>query len=401
MLYLLYIGIKEQIGNVKKMMLLLILPIIATGFILAGVAASDRNEDKRGLIEIGLHLPVDSIYATMLKKSFFGTDGFSELVDIDTVDNAEMLDYLAEGEVVYDGIIDVPPDFFDALMYFRHSPIQVYIETDDLTISYLMKGVMDSYGNYIKSVEASVISLYDVMSAGGFEQEIRYDYNERIVIKLVRMLLSRDDIIETVIVGDFSDVSALSYTWTSLMVMAVWTISLVVGVRWLDDQHMITLKRYISTGKSLSTYMTAFYLSGAVVIFFLMYCWCLVSDKFFGIEISGIMLLFCFLMICVDFSVVLLVAVLFGEKNKVILMHMVLGLVYSIAGGVVIPAYEMAPLMLVLGKLTPYYWMIRIMTDGISGMGRLEFWVVVGVMIGSISILNGITNVYARKMLTR
>lgn len=359
LLALLYVNLIEQIRDYKKYILLLVMPAALMVFIMMGSLVSEEQQEEESIIHVGLQMDMENIYGNILKSSFFSADHFDDFIHVDEVDadEAQVADY--------DAYIQVPSDFFEALMYFEHAPVIVSIGSDNPVVTYLVSGVMNSYGNYIRSVEASVVSLYDVMKVSGFDQEQRLDYNERIAFKLIKMLLNRDEAVDTETVGRYANMSETAYVYIAFMVFFIWLICLFIGIKWLESDHKVLLERYLISGHSMFLYIFAYYLAIAFCLFIVTSIWHFVAFQVLGtVEApSKFLYLLTLVIIGFDLSVVLLVANIIRNKNQLILIFGSLGLVLCVAGGTIIPIYEMSPIMLSVAKLTPNYWMIQTMSS--------------------------------------
>ena len=375
LLGLLYVNLVEQIRDYKKYILLFLMPAALMVVIIMGSFLAEEKEEAASIIHVGLQMDVDNIYGNLLKSSFFNAEYFDDFIEVDDLEAGEAV------VAAYDAYILVPSGFFEALMYFDYAPVVVSIGTENPAVTYLVSGIMNSYGNYIRAVEASVVSLYEVMEASGFDQATRYAYNERIAFQLIKMLLNRDEAVTTEIVGNYAHINEATYMYIAILVFFIWLICLFIGIKWLESDHKVILERYIVSGRSMFLYIFAYYFAIASSLFLVTSLWHFTAFKLLGrIGNPSIgLLVITFLIIGFDLSLVLLAANMIKNKHQLILIFASLGLVLCVAGGTIIPIYEMSPIMLKVARLTPNYWMIQGMT---SAMAQDQ--------LGAVALLSGI-----------
>lgn len=381
--YLLYIHLLNHLNDLKKYVIVVTILVAIMALVLLGQKMSIDSKEPEG-ITIGLQMDVQGIYGSMLKSSFFNEDDYAGVVSVEMLQGDE-------DTSDYDAVVVIPENFFDSLMYFDYAPVQVAIDSDSFVKTYLLREMVQSYNVYIKSVEASVSSIYSVMKEAGYDQEKLFKYNELLAFELIQMALKRAEASSLTFIGFFSDLPQTDYYYSALIVLILWFMSLVVGMKWLDVDHRQLLSRYIVSGRSIVVYLGAYFIVSSALITIVSTVIVLLMSGFGLIQFSGIFyhILVLAIIIAVFTSTTLLVANFFINKSTLTTVVVVLILITSIAGGAVIPIYEMSAKMLDVAKLTPNYWMTRMLISSVRGdlTSEVVTATVVGLSIVIVSII--------------
>lgn len=352
--YLMYIHMLAYLEDIRQYIYMIAAMVVIIGLVVTGTEAMTKAENDSP-VSIGLKMDAEGAYSMMLRSAFFNEKAYDGVVDIDAVKDGDVLSE-------FDAMVHVPEDFFDALMYFEHLPVKVFINTESPVIRYLLYDMIQSYSIYIRSVEASVTSLYRMMKDQGYESDELFEYNEKLALKLIQMALRRDEMVYTSVIGFYTGVELQDYYFMALMTMVTWFLSLSIGMKWLQTEHDEILKRYLITGRSLLLYLTAFFIVSVSVLYTFAVTVIIGLTWMDLIDIRNLSgyLLIVLLMCCVYCSFMMFAANLFRDRNMFAAIAVIYGVLASLAGGVIMPLFEMSKSMLRLSNFTPNYWFIRL-----------------------------------------
>ncbi len=132
-----------QIRQVKRNMMLLLVPIFVFGFMYAFYAFNNVEESYIEPLNIGIVVNVDSAYGDMVAESFMDYDAFTKFVHI----NADEYDVIYEDFYAghYDAVLEIPEGFIEAVMSFSYDPVQAKVNyTDPLTKRFISKELVNA-----------------------------------------------------------------------------------------------------------------------------------------------------------------------------------------------------------------------------------------------------------------
>ena len=389
-LNLLYINLLEQIRDYKTHLILLAVPVLL--LLLYGFTDMVSDEESSDTsVRIALSMESDSIYEGLLRSSFFEREGFGGLIEVVDVAKGQQVEAMAQG---YHAYIDVPDNFFDALMYFEHAPVVATINTQSPTVAYLIDGTMASYGGFIVSVEAGVRSLYEVMIQMGYEREALDAYNEALALESMSLLLARDRIVATEALDVAGQGSIAQYYGSAVIVVFLLMTSLFIGVKWLETDHHQLLVRYSIVGRPMDLYVAAWYMAASIYLLLVLLFWIIIWALFMPqviVYVTPQLLGLMWLYLCFCLSLVILVASLLKDKNRLIVVGGALTMVSALIGGGTIPIQDMPQLLRMVAGLTPVYWMIRMMLMVMEGAIGMTLYLGVFMLMFLTLVMNRMT----------
>ena len=128
----------------------------------------------------------NSVLSRILINNFKGNKTFSKMVNIKTMNEKDAEESFNENELI--GIITIPEDFSKSLVYIENYPINVVLNKREPLKSSVLQNMMESYGNYVSSVEKSIVAYIDYLKDYDFTQNQLENINEEMSVNLVLLL---------------------------------------------------------------------------------------------------------------------------------------------------------------------------------------------------------------------
>ena len=358
MFYLLRKDCKELFGSKKRIgviIIVLIILLISTYF---NVTKQEVNKTT-SLIQFGVVDKDSSVYSKLLLEYFKESESFSAYINIVKGKSEDIEKAFYNGEL--DIYLEIPEDFAENMIYFKHLPVKVMINSTDTTKAILLKNVLESYEKYISAVEVNCVALYDTMLLSGIDKDLIKKKNIEISYSLIFTALGKDKFFEFEETGDFPSTTILNYYIYALLSMVIVYCGLYVGFQIMKEKKQGTLRRLQTVGMPIAGILLEKIIFSTAVIFIPIYMLYLIPGLFNGdtIDIKVGIVYLCTILFCVSFAVLL--SGIFRKIQNYMIVGNSLGFLFSIVGGGIIPITYLPTELIEIAKYTPNYWFIKVM----------------------------------------
>jgi len=388
-----------QIRQVKRNMMLLLVPILVFAFMYLFYAFNNVEESYIEPLNIGIVVMEDSAYGSMVADSFMNYDAFTKFVHI-TLDDYDNI-YNDFNNGLYDAILEIPDGFIDAVMGFSYNPVIAKVNYTDPLKAILVKNFLEGYESYITSAEVGIMTLYDEMEKHGFDQGDISSYNELISYDLIFTALTRNELFVYNEVVDIPSVGSIIYFLIAIVVMFLMYIALFSAVNLMRERDEHCIERLKLTKTSVTNYIASKVLAISVFLLLMVMIWVMLFQV---INVEPLtespfkLILFLWLAIIFDVALAVLISSFFKRDESVILFSNVFIFINALIGGSIIPIHIMPEMLQKLAIITPNYWMIRGFLYFQSGLNLDEGYTISWIMglVAIIMIVIG-SKVYTKK----
>jgi ABC-2 type transport system permease protein len=388
-----------QIRQVKRNMMLLLVPILVFTFMYLFYAFNNVEESYIEPLNIGIVVMEDSAYGSMVADSFMSYDAFTKFVHITLDDYDAIYSDFYSGN--YDAILEIPDGFIDAVMGFSYNPVVARVNYTDPLKAILVKNFLGGYESYITSAEVGIMTLHDEMALHGFEKSEISSYNELISYDLIFTALTRNELFVYNEVVDIPSVGSITYFLIAIVVMFLMYIALFAAINLMREreEHCIEthgIRFSNSTNFSLQDIFSQSF-AGSWMVMVWVVLFQLISSQPLTDEPLGVVL-FLWLAIIFDVALAVLISSFFRRDESVILFSNVFIFINALIGGSIIPIHIMPDMLQKIAIISPNYWMIRGFLYFQSGLNLAEGYAIAWV-IGLVSVLMIIiaSAMYAKK----
>ena len=358
MFYLLRKDCKELFGSKKRIGVIIIVLIILLISTYYNITKQEVNKTT-SLIQFGVVDNDSSVYSKLLLEYFKESESFSAFINIVKGKSEDIEKAFYKGEL--DIYLEIPENFAEDMIYFKHLPVKVMINSTDTTKAILLKNVLESYEKYISAVEVNCVALYDTMLLSGIDKDLIKDKNIEISYNLIFTALGKEKFFEFEETGDYPSTTILNYYIYALLSMVIVYSGLYVGFQIMKEKMQGTLRRLHTVGMPIAGILLEKIIFSTAVIFLPIYMIYLIPGLFNGdtIDIKVGIVYLCTILFCVSFAI-LLSGVFYKIQNYMIVGNS-LGFLFSIVGGGIIPITYLPTELIEIAKFTPNYWFIKVM----------------------------------------
>ena len=351
MFYIIVKEVKELVTN-KKIWLGLLLVLIIS---IIGTSYNTPKEDKLDstYCRLGIINRDDSAYSKLLLSYFYNNESFQNFITIVEGEEEEIRESYQRGEL--DVYLEIPKDFADNMMRLEHSPVKVTLNSSDPTKAIIVQNVLKSYEKYIASVEVNAVGLYELMKTEGWEQTLIDDTNRALSMDLIFTALGKDEFFDYQPVSQFPTTTLINYYLASVIVVTTFYIGLYQGYKLLKEMNQGTFLRVRTTKTSLSQMILGKVLVSAsvlTILVFIIVAFCLHRTSITTVYYSFALGLF-------SVCQATLLCALFRTQQSFILMGNLLLFYLAIIGGGIVPIQFLPLNLLLLSKLTPFYYFLK------------------------------------------
>lgn len=348
----------KLIINIKKILLTsLIFIMIFVGF---SMLFNDYMTEKRLLdqVTIGLIDEENSLLSGMLVENFKGNKEFTSLFNLMTDSEEALLDLYDNNKL--SAIVYIPDGFTESLLRFDNKPLRMILNPNYPLQNTVLKNIMSSYSEYIKSVDVGIYSLYNSLKNAGLDRETLNQINEQFSINMVMTALNRNVLYHHVPTDTFPSSTSINYFIYAIIILIILFIATSSSNILTDEDQQFTLQRYLVTGNN----MTFFLLSKTVIltlnIMINIIPLMMIMPFITNITIGSYVFMFFFILLVVWFftTLSLLIGILV-RKNMSSLVSSMITLFLGIIGGSFIPIQIMPKFIQDVASLTPNYWILR------------------------------------------
>lgn len=296
----------------------------------------------------------DSTYSKLLLEYFSGSDTFKGFVTIVTGSEKEVKSKFNKGNI--DIYLEIPKDFASNMIRLKNSPVKVFINTSDTTKAILFENVLKSYERYISAVEENTTGLYEIMDEQGMDQELIDKTNLKVSLDLVFTALGKEAFFSFHPESKFPMTTIPFYYIGSILVMGILYFSLHVGLQVLQEMKQGTYTRLRTTDTPLYQFLLAkmfvIIVILSVVVAAAVYILCRRPLRADG-------LFFCLTAAMFGICQAVFLSALFRSTGKFILACNLLIFYFTVIGGGIIPIQFLPQDLLLLSKVTPYYYFLK------------------------------------------
>ena len=372
---------KELVREKKRTILLFALPLSMFVFVFLFFTNSQVEKTFIKPINIGVIDNDKSFYSSALIEAYKGNESFTDFININVGDN-ELKQEFIHGE--YDALIEVPKDFANKLMHFEEDPVQVKIAYTDPLKAVLFKNVMESYENYITSVQVAVEVLYDKMEELSMTGKEISLYNSEISYELVMASVGRNDFFNYNEIVNIPSTTSVNYFFIAIIMMFLMYISVFTAIDLLREKEHMCFKRLRITRVSIFKYLISKLLSSTTYIFIIVSIWFIVISVATNLEIhNNIFYIILYIISCILLAVsfAIFISSLLKRDESVILVSNIFIFINAIIGGSIIPLHYMPDVLSKIAIITPNYWMIKGMLHLDSNYNYNNGVIIMGVFI--------------------
>jgi ABC-2 type transport system permease protein len=379
-------NLKELIREKKRNILLFSLPLAIFLFIFLFFKSSQVEKSFIQPINIGVIDNDNSLYSSALIEAYKGNKSFTDFINICIGRELQIKEAFADGK--YDAIIEIPKDFADNLMRFEHSPVEVMVNYNDPIKGLLFKNVMESYENYITSVQVAVEVLYDKMVELSMTNKEISLYNNEISYELVMTSVGRNSFFKYNELVNIPSTTSVNYFFIAIIMMFLMYISIFTAIDLIREKELMCFKRLEVSRISIFKYLISKLLSSTFFIFIIVLIWFLIISITTNLNIHnnfGYIVLYIISCILLAVSFAMFFSSLFKKDESIILVSNIFIFMNAIIGGSIIPIHYMPNALRKIAVVTPNYWMIKGMLYLDSDYNRIYGIIFIGIFIvGSI-----------------
>jgi ABC-2 type transport system permease protein len=354
--------------------------------IIIGTSYNKKNNNIEPLeqLKLGVINNDDSSYSDLLLSYFNSSETFSSLITVVLDEGGTVKEAFDKGEL--DIYLEIPKDFAVNMMKLKHSPINVTLNTMDSTKAILFQNVLKSYERYIAAVEANAVGLYEIMQQDGMDQKLIDDTNRIVSIDLIFTTLGKEAFFSYQPISRFPTTTLLEYYISSVLVMALLYFGLFTGFQILTERKQGTFARLRTTKTSLHRFLVAkIFLIIIILTISFAIALSLIGGKPANVS-SG---LFCIAVSMFSVCLALALSAIFNTIQRFVLIGNLLIFYFTVLGGGIIPVQFLPQDMLLLSRMTPYYYMMKGIFNVTSGQLSDINQITIGLILLSI-LLYGI-----------
>jgi len=311
----------------------------------------------------------DSIESRMLLNYLEGVEEYRRLIDFYQTDREQSQAMLSQGRA--NAEIVIPEGFMAGVMDGANPPFTVTLNADTPMRAAIIRMFTGVYADMLRIGQQGVyIALDAARDYGSAEQQ--QEMFRAANMRFLAAILNRASVQESRELNPTGQSSAaIHYAAAAFVFLMLLGSSLFLDL-WARAASRPVLLRLDAMGAGLLK-AGIFYLAGAAVPFGAA-CLLLVLGigaanliLSFGLGMSVAVILALFMLILCGAAFLTAVSRLFGQGPGGCVFVFLYGLIcLFLSGGVLPPAY-LAPALAAAGRLTPHYWLSRLLARGISG----------------------------------
>lgn len=343
----------------KKMLLLLAALILIS---VAGVFLCVKDSNGPA-VRIGISDNDATEYSGLLVSYFDKNDVFGSYIQVIRGSDEEMEQQFNRGEL--DLYLVIPKGFTENLINIVNMPIRAVINSSDKTKAVLLTNLLQSYSDYIVSVEINCQTLFDVMLEEGFEYSQVRDVNVEISYDLVFTALGKDDFFDRNYIERFEGISLVNYYIYSGIMLLVLYAGLFAGLAALKERLWQTNVRLVSIGTGRGRIFVSKLLAYSLCYIVLMAGALLVMSLVGELSIPLKAMLFIAVSIVIACVIFILIAGTMKSLQGYMVLSNMLILLTTIAGGGIIPIMYMPDACVTVARFTPTYWFIKLILGAV------------------------------------
>jgi len=291
-----------------------------------------KQEEQKplGKITLGVANEDASSYARLLITYFTENKNFSSYVTVVEQKKEELEQMLEEGAI--DAYLVIPPEFAESLMRMEHQPVEAVISLEQPTKALLLRQVLESYEEYIKTVEINCSALYDRMKEEGCSEEETTQANVDVSLKLIFTALGKDEFFRLRVVESEKNMSVGEGYLGNLVFFFLMFTLLPAGLKLFQLKENGMLKRLKTMRYSMVSILCAGGLPHMLTVAgflcpVLLLCGCLDAELFFKS-----------LLLFVPVLLILQLAGIYMKKKKdYLFLFSIIMITMAILGGGIVP----------------------------------------------------------------
>jgi len=300
-----------------------------------------------------------SEYSELLISYFKENTVFNSYIEIVADEEEALKKSFLEGEL--DMYLVIPEDFAANLIRINNVSMKAVINSSDTTKAVIYRNLLESYSGYITSVEAGCQTLYDIMTAEGYDTDKIDSENIAVSYDLIFTALGKDTFFEREYIERFEGISSVNYYIYSLIMLLVLYIGAFAGLSALRERLGSSQKRLATIGLSPVRIKLSKAAAYTLVCGTIMGLALFLVNTFSKVRFGTGTVLFVIAAIfagCLLFSIF---GSLFKSVGSYIITANMLILLLTVAGGGIIPIMYLPEAMAKVARFTPNYWFIRML----------------------------------------
>lgn len=386
----------KEILSHKKIWFTLIVVLI--GFVISTTIATNTYKPKENTtnnITIGL-LDLDkSMYSKLFLQFFEENEAYASYIKVVTGTKEELDEMIGNKQL--DMYLIVPENFAEHMIQIQNDSIHVVINAADATKAIIIKNLLEGYEKYIAAVEINCVALYDIMEKSGMSQDLIDEKNVEVSYDLVFTALGKNNFFQEIFVSNMNTVPLVEHYVYEAVFLIIAYISVLIGIRMLQEEQAGILKRMLVTGSSMTAMVV-----GKIIVYAGICELFLVSTNIgihfaahHALSVQGLifvsMILWCFCAVCV-----LLSSIIKNISNYLLTMNMLI-LFGTILGGGVIPASYLPDVLKMISKKLPNSWFRKeIIRLNSQGTNLKESTIIILLLVFIVSVI-GASALYRRR----
>ncbi|MCR5431198.1 MAG: ABC transporter permease [Lachnospiraceae bacterium] len=319
---------------------------------IAGIFLSN-GETAPTRINVGVVDLEQSNRSEMVKTYFTRNEDFNSFINVTEGTEEEIEEIFGRGEL--DFYFVIPENFTDEMIRMKNTPLTAVVNSEDKAKAAIYGALLESYSEYITSVEVNVESLTFAMREAGYDSSLIRDTNNSISWDLVFTALGKDAFFNRVPYDRMESLSLTDHYIYSVLVLLVLYAGMLTGYAVLLERKSGVRARLVTCGISparqivskvivYGTLMTAVFL---IVTYMMNIFGKLVFS--FG---AGLYLTFMIYGSCIGFSII---ALLIRSRNGYCFFSNMAILLMTVLGGGIVPVMYLPNALSSFAKFMPAY----------------------------------------------
>ncbi len=369
---LLYFDIKRNF-SIRRIAITILAAWMAI-FFFSHFFINDMQEDR--LLEklsIGIIDEDKSQLSNMLLANFKQNEQFSSMMDLKIGEYDELNNKFKNGKLT--ALVTIPKGFTRGLMYYENIPLYVKISDAKPLKAIILTEVLDSYSDYIQSVDSATLAAYEILSETDIAKQTLKKHNDLFSIQMVTFALNRNKFFSYQKIDTFPATNSLTYFISAILCLAICFLSTGIIFTLYDDFKSFTIHRYKMLSDNLYFYTASKLISFSLIITFI--CSIISLPIIYKLSISIHSALYMIIQIFI-FSIlylsILLCAglILFSENSSALFCNLFI-FVLGLLGGNFIPLSLMPKTIQNISYFTINYHVIRNLLQTITTTAYLNY----------------------------
>lgn len=340
---------KQIISNRLFVALWIVIMIIMTMFMCSDKGSNTKNHNSGAVI--GIVNSDDSSYSAMFMDFITDSAEFAKIVTVVEGSKNELEKMFMDGKL--DAYVEIPDSFISNIVDIDAVPICVKVSDKNTVTAILVSNIINSYQDYINSIQLNVTALYNSLRAVGFSNAKTLMPCIKVTYKMVTGIVDKEDMVEQTEITDYKNTSVIRYAIFAAITFVILYGSIFAGVDLIKEKNYKVLNRYLVSGKNvflLILVKTIFY---SLALYLLVLIPTIVSSIVCKTDINWNMMFLYITFILFSVSMSILISFIAGEINGYAIITNIMYMISCIIGGGIIPVMYLPDTINKIGEYTP------------------------------------------------